>query len=593
MKKVCKLLALLLVLVLIFTACSSATVGTATVLPNPTDYQGVVFENGGMQSEIGTNNRPRMDIIRTRDFLKIEDFEKVELGDGYHMVFILYSDRDSTTRLTSSGWLQDGQDFTFEEFLKNCNFTEYASGNNPVYFRLVVASNSDAEMSGLPSDAITLTMTDGKTQSPEMAQGTIDKGTVYSSVNTRLHTKELLPLESYKSVNLAADYKAVYHLYNADGYWLGSLGGWQAGKESVFTTEQMLDTEKLSNYVSGKAPKYFKFQIKDANTEGAQVPVSKLSDMGLNLTKSDTADEKNLNNPEIEKKSDFTFQNVFEIGAAHNGPWQEGAIAGGNLFVLNHDGEGAVFSLNKKKQIGSFTLDKRGVLNPHANSVVFSSQYYKDGDKYPLMYVSVYNNYQNAAERYEGYCMAYRILEDKSGFSTELVQVINIGFTEDLTMWKSKSNNGDVCPYGNFVVDSDNNKLYAFVMRDGDKTTRFFEFTLPKLSDGEDNSRYGCKQVTLEADDIKNQFDTEYSVYLQGCDYVNGTLLSAEGLGYGAAGGVTLRLIDLNSKKLIKTHNLVNSGLYNEPEVVAVDPETKNIYYSGSDGQLRRLTLLK
>ncbi len=596
MKRICKLASVILILSLIFSGCANNGLVMGkfkTVELNPVNHQGVVLENGGMASEVGTNNRPRTDVVRTRDFLKIEDFKRVELGDGYHMVFILYSDRDSTTRITSSGWLQDGQDFTFEEFLKNSNFTEYPSGNEPVYFRLVVSANSDAEVSSLPKDALTLTTADGKRETPEMTRGTIDKGTVYAGVNTRLHTKDLLSLEDYKSVSLSADYKAVYHIYNEDGYWLGSLNGWQQGKaESLFTTEQMLDTSKLSNYISGKAPVYFKFQIKYAKVEGGEVLTSNLKNMGLNFVKSDTADNDNLNYPENEKETDFKFENVFEIGAAYNGPWQEGAIADGKLFAINHNGEGVVYSLEGKEKLGTFLLDKRNAINPHANSVAFGSQYYKKGDKYPLMYVSVYNNYENDAERYEGHCLVYRILEDKKGYSSELVQVIKIGFTEDLTLWKSLEGRGDVNPFGNFVVDTDNNELYAYVLRDADKVTRFFKFSVPSLDEGEKNSRYGCNVVTLEPADIKDQFDTEYFTYIQGTGYVSGMIVSSAGLGYGNAGAAQINIIDLKTKKAVATYNPISAGLYNEAEIVAVDRETNKVYYAGSDGQVRYLTFM-
>jgi hypothetical protein len=79
MKNIGKLLILLLALSLVFTGCSGGAVrGNAfTVYTNPTEYQGVVFENGGMQSEVGINNRPRMDLVRTKECLKIDEVEKL------------------------------------------------------------------------------------------------------------------------------------------------------------------------------------------------------------------------------------------------------------------------------------------------------------------------------------------------------------------------------------------------------------------------------------------------------------------------------------------------------------------------------------
>ena len=52
MKMVCRALSLLLVLALLFTGCSSEENSIGTVFANPTDYQGVIFENGGMQLQL-------------------------------------------------------------------------------------------------------------------------------------------------------------------------------------------------------------------------------------------------------------------------------------------------------------------------------------------------------------------------------------------------------------------------------------------------------------------------------------------------------------------------------------------------------------
>lgn len=75
--------------------------------------------------------------------------------------------------------------------------------------------------------------------------------------------------------------------------------------------------------------------------------------------------------------------------------------------------------------------------------------------------------------------------------------------------------NGDVRPYGNSVVDTDAQKLYAFVMRDADKTTRFFQFAIPSVSAGTYSETYGCNVVNLESTDIQRQFDTAYFNYVQ------------------------------------------------------------------------------
>ena len=279
---------------------------------------------------------------------------------------------------------------------------------------------------------------------------------------------------------------------------------------------------------------------------------------------------------------DFKVENMGSIGA-----WQDGAIWDGKLFVLGSGGAGAVYNLASLTKLGSLTLDKKDVLVPHANSVCFGSTYYAKGDQYPLLYVNVYNNYASAEDRMEGTCCVYRITEADGVFYTDLVQVIEIGFTEDLELWKSKENNGDVRPYGNFVVDTDHHQLYAFVMRDANKTTRFFEFDIPGLADGAYNDAYGCNVVTLEQTDIKGQFDTEYFNYLQGCCYNSGKIISVEGFGTDSP----LRIVDLASQTISNTFYLGLAGLTKEPEVVCVDPETGTLYYAAADGILRILEL--
>ncbi len=70
--------------------------------------------------------------------------------------------------------------------------------------------------------------------------------------------------------------------------------------------------------------------------------------------------------------------------------------------------------------------------------------------------------------------------------------MIQIGFVNDRTLWKSPEGNDDRS-YGNFVVDTDNDKLYVFVRRWGPKEMRFFRFDLPGLDEGVENATYGAK----------------------------------------------------------------------------------------------------
>ena len=468
------LVSLALVLALILSSVMGASAAWEDFFGSSTTtevtYQGVVFEHGGIASDYGVNSGTSEARVRTQGFLKVSNYDKIEIGRGYIIGVIMYSKRDNNSRLGSTGWLGDGQDYSIEEILQETP--------NAVYFR---------------------------------------------------------------------------------------------------------------------------FQIKDSYGGNTTVPINNLSKTGLDLisngmidTNPDDSGSNDDTNDDLgvsggDNSTEFSYENVMKIGF-----WQEGAIFDGKLFALDHAGSGKVYDIYNKTQIASYSLDNLGAINPHGNSVCFSSQYYAAGDKYPLLYVNVYNNYKNENDRKEGYCCVYRLTENGKNFTTKLVQVIRIGFTENLNFWKSLSNNGDVRPYGNFVVDSDNNDLYAYVMRDATGKTRFFKFDLPTLSDGTYNSSYGCNLVTLGQSDIKDQFDLAYFNYIQGCDYLNGKIISVEGFNNGESGAEpAVRIIDLKTKTLTKTVYPRSAGLINEPEVLAVDPDTWKVYYGASDGTLRILTFIK
>ena len=528
--------------------------------------------------------------IYTQNYLLISDYAKISVASGYK-AYLHFYDKNGNWVSHSGKWLYG--DITAAQL--NI-ITQYAT-----YFSVVIGTyyNDDIFLKDYTGEALTLALASGLKEPtvsdvplvpespiapelpadpnitlPTMVQGSIDSktGDAISTSANCIYTDELISVEDYEMVKIAKGYKAWLHSYDKDGKWLGGFG-WQEAKNADL---DILVSELKSN---------------NANTAFFRVVISKLDESNI------TPESFSKNGLKLvrdkEKYSDFTFENVFKIGSAnYGGPWQEGAIFDGKLFMLNHDELGGVFDMQTGKMIGEFICDRDDFLSVHSNTICFGTEYYDENDKYPLMYICVYNNYEGQANQYEGHCGVYRIIEDGADFKGELVQVIRIGFTEDMNMWKSLPNRGDVCPFGNFIVDTDKNDLYAYVMRDGTQTTRYYKFDLPKVDDGEYNSLFGCKTVTLNVEDIKDQFDTEYSVYLQGADYVDGMILSSSGLGHDRAGGAILRLVDLESKKVIKVFDAVSAGVLNEPEVIAVDPDTKKVYYGSTDGQLRYLTCI-
>lgn len=404
---------------------------------------------------------------------------------------------------------------------------------------------------------------------PNWEIGTIDSGTGQDKEiesQSRLRTVGYSSLSEYGGVSINTGYTMLNFVYDASYNCLGS-SGW-LGDGGSFTTKDL-----KKQYPTGK---YFRVVLRKIEQE--TLSVDDIVTAGITFY--------SLNEKLPEWEGKLNFETIGTVGA-----WQDAAIWDGKLFGLGESGQGVVYNLDTKMRLDWFTLDKKDIITPHANSVCFSNSYYVDGDKYPLLYVNIYNNYADATDRMEGTCCVYRLLENEGQFSTQLVQVIKIGFTEDLTLWKSKGNNEDVRPYGNFVVDTDNDKLYAFVMRDMDKTTRFFKFDLPLLEEGEYSETYDCNVVTLDSTDIELQFDTEYFNYLQGCCYYDGKIISVEGSSFGGSKDPVLRIVDLSEQAVIKVYDIAKSGLGKEPEIICVNSDTSVVYYAAVDGALRVLDL--
>lgn len=277
-------------------------------------------------------------------------------------------------------------------------------------------------------------------------------------------------------------------------------------------------------------------------------------------------------------KANFLFKGV--VG-------QDGVIFGDLLFRFETNAVCTVYSINEKKQISQFTLDKVDVLRPHSNAVFFGNERFAEGDEFPLLYCNIYNNYSNDPDRKEGMCCVYRLTRKDTSFETKLVQVLKIGFTEDLTLWKSLPDNGDRRPYGNFVIDVSKDRLYAYVMRDKYDTTRYFEFRIPKFSEGVVCERCGAKVVTLSTDDIICYFDTPYHKIIQGVCAYNGKIFSVEG---GTVKDPNpkfpprMRIIDTDKKCQVADIDLIAPGLTIEPELV--DFEGDIFYYMDSAGNV-------
>ena len=273
---------------------------------------------------------------------------------------------------------------------------------------------------------------------------------------------------------------------------------------------------------------------------------------------------------------------------------QDGAIWNNLIFRFNHAAKCAVYDAKKmvagdSTPITYFELDKKDLIMPHSNAVFFGNEYYEDGDEFPLLYSNVYNNYKFDKDRQPGVCCVYRLQRDGEGFKTTLVQVIEIGFVYDDTLWCSKEKN-DTRDYGNFVIDREKSIYYAFTMIDDIKLSRYFAFNLPKCRDGKDDEKLGVKRVVLTKEDIINQFDCEYHRFIQGACASNGKIYSLEGFGHDKVNVPAIRIINPETKSQELFEVFENFDSPTEPELI--DFWDGVCYYGDNPGNMYILTEL-
>jgi hypothetical protein len=234
------------------------------------------------------------------------------------------------------------------------------------------------------------------------------------------------------------------------------------------------------------------------------------------------------------------------IATGLNMAGQDSAIASdGHIMSFTNDGYYKVIDINGQLLKSQTALDQQATIAPHSNCAFFGTEKYDEGDLYPLVYTNAYNT----AGLPKGAFYAYRL---KNDLTTTFLQTIKIGFTEE-NIWTGGSSN--VRPYGNFLMDTDNGKLYAYTMIDNLNVTRFFRFSMPELSDG--------ATVTLQESDIEEYFDVPYFYYIQGGCYYNGKIYASCGF---TSADCKLYVIDLADKKCSSIVPL--GGFAGEPETV-------------------------
>lgn len=268
---------------------------------------------------------------------------------------------------------------------------------------------------------------------------------------------------------------------------------------------------------------------------------------------------------------------------------QDGAVYKNFLFRFSAKGICTVYDLSALSEepspLAEFRLDRAELIIPHSNSVVFGNEFFAPEDEFPLLYSNVYNNYSKEENRRVGICCVYRIRREGGVFSSSLVQLIEIGFADKRGYWLSAGDVEDIRPYGNFVIDTEKNALYAFVMRDGEKQTRYFKFDLPKLSDGIVCPTCGVKKVTLGIDSVREYFDVPYHNFIQGAVCRGGKIYSVEG--FGEKIHPALRIIDTEKKCQLLHFDFFDAGYPEEAELI--DFYQDRCIYSDGKGNLFEL----
>lgn len=255
---------------------------------------------------------------------------------------------------------------------------------------------------------------------------------------------------------------------------------------------------------------------------------------------------------------------------------QGGAVYDGKLFVGDANGTIYIKDAAAGTAIQTMALDKKDTLKPHSNAVTISTR-----DSAVHLYTNIYSNYNSETDKHIGECCVYKLTEDSGTWSNALAQVIKIGFLDDTAYWPAST---EKRPYGNFIVDDENNYLYTYVPSTELNKIQWHKFALPAVTAGTTNDTYGCPVYTLETSAILASWTTPYTQYIQdGCVH-DGLIYQVAGAdkSYGTA---QMQVIDPDKKAVVATFNFYKDDNAVEPELITFDGET--CYYSDIQNMYR------
>jgi hypothetical protein len=191
--------------------------------------------------------------FHTAELLNVTDYKKISVAKGYKIFLHFYNAEGKW--VSSAGWIE-AKDADVE--ITGVKIQKDA-GTSPKMRIVVSTLNNDAlSADTLPKTVVALRKAPAPVV-PEMVIGNVKTAVggglvINSGVNTRITTKELLPLAGYEKIKLAAGYKAWYYTYDAAGILIpngsGEIKGSNAWIEGDYSINKLTALSDKGVYFS-------------------------------------------------------------------------------------------------------------------------------------------------------------------------------------------------------------------------------------------------------------------------------------------------------------------------------------------------------
>lgn len=273
-------------------------------------------------------------------------------------------------------------------------------------------------------------------------------------------------------------------------------------------------------------------------------------------------DEEEDNEPEVEiveSDAPITKDVFWERYAVNCATGQSSACFGDYIFVPSvYLNTMTMYNMKTCQQV--YTLETKnlveevegGITVYHCNQSCFGPDRYDPQDVFPLLYISQRNNFTN---RCFIQVLRIKVPEKTDGeyasFSVEQVQTI---YLPSMTKSNALGN-------ANMVIDNENRCMYTYSRNNNKEDYNYLQCMISKFN----FPSVDKKKVYFEKKDILDSYYLGVTALnMQGGMIKNGKLYI--GQGYKSSGSIFLRIVDLASRKLEKSVDLLNAGFVAEPE---------------------------